>query len=279
MPIKQYKPSTGGRRGASVDAYADVTKSTPERHLVVTLMSKAGRNNQGKITVRHRGGGHKKKYRMVDFAGVVKDVPGTVKAIEYDPNRNARIMLVEFPAHGTFYFLAPDGVGVGTPIITSSHGVDIKPGFRMPIKFIPTGIMVYNIELTPGKGGEIVRSAGLGAMIMARENGLTQVKLPSGEIRAVLDDCMASVGTVSNADFRNIRLGKAGRMRHRGFRPRVRGKAMNPVDHPHGGGEGNQPVGLKHPKTPWGKPALGVKTRRSHRRSNRFIISNRRKRI
>lgn len=278
MPIKSYKPTTAGRRGASVDAYADVTKHTPERRLIVTLQKNSGRNNQGKITVRHRGGGNRKKYRVIDFVGAILDIPGTVKAIEYDPNRNCRIALISYPNNEMRYVIAPEGIVVGTNIMTTSTKGEITVGNRMPIGTIPTGIVVHNIELAAGKGGEIVRSAGLGATIMAHEGGLTHLRLPSGEMRAVYDACKATIGTVSNSDFRNIRLGKAGRTRHRGFRPRVRGKAMNPVDHPHGGGEGNQPIGLKHPKTPWGKPALGVPTRRSHRRSNHLIFTRRKKR-
>ncbi len=278
MPIKVYKPTTPGRRIASVDAYADITKQTPERRLIVSLQKNSGRNNQGKITVRHRGGGNRKKYRIIDFAGTVMDVPGTVTTIEYDPNRNSRIALVTYANKEVRYILAPEGITVGTTIKTTNTKGEITIGNRMPVGTIPTGIMVHNIELTPTKGGEIVRSAGLGAMIMAHENGLTHLRLPSGELRAVFDACKATIGAVSNPDFRNVRLGKAGRTRHRGVRPRVRGKAMNPVDHPHGGGEGNQPIGLKHPKTPWGKPALGVPTRRSHRRSNRMIFKRGKKR-
>lgn len=277
MAIKMLKPTTPGRRKASIASFDSITKWTPEKSLTITLKKKAGRNNQGKITVRHRGGGQKRKYRVIDFKGALLG-KGIVEAIEYDPNRTARIALVKYQDGKKAYVIAAEGLHVGQSIENTSGKVDIQVGNRMPIKSIPTGIIVHNIELTPGKGGEIVRSAGLGATIMSRENGLTQIKLPSGEIRNVFDDCMATVGTVSNADHRNVRLGKAGRKRHRGIRPRVRGKAMNPVDHPHGGGEGNQPIGLKHPKTPWGKPALGRKTRRSHRHSNRFIISKRKRR-
>lgn len=275
MPVKKFNPTTPGRRGASVDAFDDITKSNPEKSLTVTLKKRGGRNNQGKISVRHKGGGHKRKYRLIDFAGGPLNIPGKIVSIEYDPNRTARILLVEYPGNTLCYLLAPEGVQVGQPIITTNEKADIKSGNRMPLKNIPTGIAVHNIELTQGKGGEIVRSAGMSATIMSHEGGFTQLKMPSGEIRQVYDTCMATVGVVSNVDHRNVRLGKAGRMRHRGVRPTVRGKVMNPVDHPHGGGEGNQPIGLKHPKTPWGKPALGVKTRRSHRRSNRFIIRSR----
>lgn len=275
MAVKKFKPTTPGRRRASVDAYDDVTKSTPEKKLTVTLKKRAGRNNQGKITLRHRGGGHKRKYRLVDFKGGMLNTKAKVEAIEYDPNRNARIALVSYPDLSKSYIIAAQGMKVGSTIIATREKVDVKPGNRMPLKLIPTGIEVHNIELTPGKGGEFVRSAGMSAVIMSHEGGLTQLRMPSGEIRNVYGECMASVGSVSNPDFRNIRLGKAGRKRHRGIKPTVRGKAMNPVDHPHGGGEGNQPIGLKHPKTPWGKPALGVKTRRSHRRSNKFILKPR----
>jgi len=275
MPVKKFKPTTPGRRGASVDAFEDITKSYPEKSLTVPLKKQAGRNNQGKISVRHKGGGHKRKYRLIDFVGGPLGVKGKIVSIEYDPNRTGRILLVEYAQGKRSYVLAPEGMKVGQTIITTLEKADIKPGNRMPLKNIPTGIAVHNIELVKGKGGEIVRSAGMSATIMSHEGGFTQLKMPSGEIRQVYDTCMATVGVVSNADHRNVRLGKAGRMRHRGVRPRVRGKAMNPVDHPHGGGEGNQPIGLKHPKTPWGKPAFGVKTRRSHRRSNRFIIRSR----
>jgi len=275
MAIKKFKPTTPGRRGASVDAFDDITKTIPEKSLTVTLKKRAGRNNQGKISVRHKGGGHKRKYRLIDFTGGPVNIEGKIIAIEYDPNRTARILLVEYQKGELMYLLAPEGMKVGGKIITTDKKADIKPGNRMLLKLIPTGIAVHNIELLPKKGGEIVRSAGMSATIMSHEGGFTQLKMPSGEIRQVYDTCMATVGVVSNGDHRNVRLGKAGRTRHRGVRPRVRGKAMSPVDHPHGGGEGNQPIGLKHPKTPWGKPALGVKTRRSHRRSNRFIIRSR----
>lgn len=275
MPVKKLKPTTPGRRKASVDAYLDITKTTPEKKLTVMLKKKGGRNNQGKITLRHRGGGNKRKYRIIDFKGGRLNTKGKIEAIEYDPNRNARIALISYTDGSKAYILAAQDMHIGQEIMTSDAKIDIKPGNRMPLQFIPTGIAVHNVELTPGKGGEIVRAAGMSATIMSHEAGMSQLRMPSGEIRQVYATAMASVGAVSNPDFRNIRLGKAGRKRHLGIKPTVRGKVMNPVDHPHGGGEGNQPIGLKHPKTPWGKPALGVKTRRSHRRSNRFIVKHR----
>jgi len=278
MPVIIHKPTTPGRRKSSVDSFADITKTKPEKSLTIRLKNTAGRNSQGKITVRHRGGGSKRIYRLVDFSGGPLNIEGKVAAIEYDPNRSGRIALISYPNGKKTYILAADGMTVGQSIIHADAKADIKPGNRMPLHLIPTGLQVHNIELTPGKGGEIVRSAGLSATIMSHEAGKTQLKMPSGEMRMVYDTCKASIGQVSNPDHRNVRWGKAGRKRYKGWRPTVRGKAMNPVDHPHGGGEGNQPIGLKHPKTPWGKPALGVPTRRSHRRSNRFILRSRKNR-
>jgi len=274
MPIKIYKPTSAGRRKSSVDTFKDITKSEPEKSLIVIKKNQAGRNNQGSITVRHRGGGVKRYYRMIDFKQDKFNSPAKVIAIEYDPNRGARIALVQYSDGEKRYILAPIDLKVGEEIISSKTKTEIKVGNRMPLEFIPVGVMVYNIELTPGKGGELVRAAGLGAQIMATEADYTILKLPSGEIRKVSKNCLASIGQVSNPDYIHIRWGKAGRIRHSGIRPAVRGKAMNPVDHPHGGGEGNQPIGLRHPKTLWGKPALGVKTRRK-KFSDKLIIQRR----
>lgn len=277
MPIKIYKPTSAGRRNSSVDTFDDITKTEPEKSLIVFIKKQGGRNNQGKITCRHRGGGVRRYCRLIDFKQDKFDVPAKVVAIEYDPNRGARIALIQHNDGEKRYVIAPIGLVPGDEIVSSKSKVEIKSGNRMPLEYIPTGMMVYNIELTPGKGGEIVRSAGVGAQLMALEADHTTVKMPSGEIRKILKNCLASIGQVSNPDYMHIRWGKAGRMRHLGRRPQVRGKAMNPVDHPHGGGEGNQPIGLKHPKTPWGKPALGVKTRRK-KSSDKLIIRRRKSR-
>lgn len=277
MPIKAYKPTTPGRRKASVDTFSDITKKAPEKSLTRPLKKNAGRNNTGQITVRHRGGGAKRLYRVVDFARMNYDDVATVIAIEYDPNRGPRIALVEYPGGKKSYLLAGDGIKVGDTVVSSEKKIEPKTGNRMPLKHIPVGLFVYNIELTPGKGGQIVRSAGSGAQLQGVEGKYAQLKLPSGEVRLILGDCMATVGRVGNPDHKLIRLGKAGRKRLKGWRPTVRGKVMNPVDHPHGGGEGSQPIGLKSgPKTPWGKKALGVKTRKKNRPSDHLIIKDRR---
>lgn len=278
MGVTVHKPTTPGRRKSSVDDFSDITKNQPEKLLTSSIKRKGGRNNQGKITVRHRGGGAKRRYRAVDFKLDRYDVPATIIAIEYDPNRNARIALVEYTDAEKRYVIASHEFEVGQTIISSSTKQEIKVGNRMPLEFIPAGIMVYNVELVPGQGGLVARSAGNGVMVQSAEGEYVQVKMPSGEIRIFDKKCSATVGQVSNPEFRSIRWGKAGRMRHRGIKPTVRGKAMNPVDHPHGGGEGNQPIGLKHPKTPQGKPALGVKTRSTTKASNKFIIKRRNKR-
>ncbi len=274
-PVKKFKPTTSGRRGASVLTREEITKQKPEKSLVTALYARAGRNNQGKITVRHKGGGEKRAYRLVDFKQQKFDQPAVVLAIEYDPNRTANIALIEYADKTKAYILAPEGLHVGDKVVSSKNEVAIGPANRTCLKNIPVGLLVYAIETQPSKGAVLVRSAGLSATLMSRDQGLALLKLPSGEIRQVPETCMASLGTVGNADWRNVRLGKAGRMRHRGIRPRVRGKAMNPVDHPHGGGEGKHPIGMKHPKTPWGKPALGVKTRRANKRTNVFIVHRR----
>ena len=278
MAIKNYKPTSAGRRISSGDSFSDITKKSPDKKLTTSLKKHSGRNNQGKITVRHRGGGAKRRYRIVDFLQNRFDVPATVVAIEYDPNRSARIALVEYAPGDRAYILAADGMTVGSTIVSSTTTVDLVPGNRMALKNIPSGTAIYNLELKPGHGAILVRSAGASATLMSSDAGMVLVKLSSGEIRKFPEECRASVGQVSNPDWGKIRWGKAGRMRYRGIRPTVRGKVMNPVDHPHGGGEGSSPIGMKHPKTPQGKPALGVKTRKKNKASNMYIVSPRKKR-
>lgn len=278
MAVKVHKPTSAGRRISSGDSFADITKSTPEKSLTKPVKKQAGRNNQGKITVRHRGGGNKRRYRMVDFVQERFDEVATVVAIEYDPNRSARVALVQYPNGDKSYILGAEGLKVGMELTSTMGTADITPGNRMPLKNIPSGTLVHNLELQPGKGGSMMRSAGSSATIMSSDEGFVNLKLSSGEIRKFPEMCRASVGKVSNSDWGNIRWGKAGRMRYRGFRPTVRGKVMNPVDHPHGGGEGAQSIGMKHPKTPQGKPALGVKTRKKNKSSNKYIIQSRKKR-
>ena len=278
MAVKQYKPTTPGRRGASVVDHSELTKKRPEKKLIIAKKRIAGRNNRGKITVRHRGGGSKRFYRIIDTLHDRLDEPAKIIAIEYDPNRTAWIALVQYADQEKRYIIAPAGMKVGDEFIASKKNVEIKVGRRLPLGKIPVGITVHNVELFPNRKGTIVRSAGSGAIVRSVEGDTAQLKLPSGEVRIFHKDCMATIGQVSNADHRNIRLGKAGRKRRMGIRPTVRGKAMNPVDHPHGGGEGGSPIGLKHPKTPWGKPALGVKTRRKGKFSDKYIVQNRKKR-
>ncbi|HTM69236.1 MAG TPA: 50S ribosomal protein L2 [Candidatus Binatia bacterium] len=275
MPIKIYRPVTKGRRLSSVDAFSDITKWEPEKSLITAKKRASGRNNQGKITVRHRGGGANRYVRTVDFKQDKYDIPAKVASIEYDPGRGARIALLNYKDGEKRYIVAPQGLTVGETVISSRQLVEIKPGNRMPLSMIPVGVAVHNIELTPGTGGMVARGAGLGAQFMALEGDFAQLKLPSGEVRRFSKDCMATVGMVGNPDHRLVRWGKAGRTRHRGRRPEVRGKVMNPVDHPHGGGEGKHPIGLKHPKTLWGKPALGVKTRDKKKSSWKLIVSRR----
>ncbi len=278
MPVRRYKPTTPGRRISSVDSFSDITKKKkPEKSLLKKRKQQAGRNAQGKITVRHRGGGAKRHVRVIDYKQSKFDVPAKVAAIEYDPGRGARIALLHYADGEKAYMIAPIGLKQGDTIVSSQKKGEIKVGNRFPIANIPPGIGVYNIELEPGKGGQLVRGAGTTAQIMAVEGKNATLKLPSGEVRMVPKGCMATIGQTSNPDRRLIRWGKAGRMRHRGIRPTVRGKAMNPVDHPHGGGEGNVSIGLKHPKTPTGKPALGVKTRRK-KSSDKLILQRRKKR-
>lgn len=275
MPIKKYKPTSLGRRISSVDAYADITKTKPEKSLIVKKSRASGRNAQGKITVRHRGGGAKRHVRIVDFKRERFDIPAKVAAIEYDPARGARLGLLHYADGVKAYMVLPEGVQVGETLLSSKNLIEIKTGNRMPLGKIPVGLKVHSVELQPGQGGSIVRGAGMGAQLMAVEGKYATLKLPSGETRLFMIDCMATIGMVGNADRRLIRWGKAGRTRHRGRKPEVRGKVMNPVDHPHGGGEGKHPIGLTHPKTKWGKPALGVKTRGKKKSSWKFIVRRR----
>jgi large subunit ribosomal protein L2 len=275
MGIKKVKPTTPGRRQATFDDFLDITKKEPEKSLIVIKKRQGGRNAQGKITIRHRGGGAKRYIRKIDFTRDKFDIPAHVAAIEYDPNRGARIALLNYEDGEKRYIIAPVDLKVGETVISSKKQVEIKRGNAMPIEYIPAGVAVYNIELEPGRGGKIVRGAGNLAQVMGVEGKYAQIKLPSGEIRLVKKECLCAVGQVSNPDKRHIILGKAGRMRYLGVRPTVRGTAMNPIDHPHGGGEGNQPIGLKGPKTKWGKPALGVKTRKKSKFSNKLIMQRR----
>ena len=273
MAIKTYKPTTPGRRKMSTLVNEEITKSTPEKSLLTTIKKNSGRNNQGKITVRHQGGGVKRKYRIIDFKRNKLEIPGTVASIEYDPNRTANIALINYADGEKRYIIAPKGLQVGMKIEAGANA-DIKVGNALPIMNIPVGTMIHNIELRPGKGGELARSAGTSAQILGREGKYVMVRLSSGEQRKVLGTCMATVGEVGNEDSSLVRLGKAGRKRHMGIRPTVRGSVMNPNDHPHGGGEGRAPVGRKAPMTPWGKPALGLKTRKK-KQSDKFIIRRR----
>ena len=275
MALKTYKPYTPARRNMTVSAFEGVDKKAkPERGLVETLKKHSGRNNYGHITVRHHGGGNKRKYRIVDFRRDKLDVPATVLRLEYDPNRTAYIALVEYEDGERRYILAPVGLKAGDKVIASA-GADIKPGNTLPIANIPVGTVIHNIELQPGRGGQLVRSAGAAAQLMAKEGELAQVRMPSGEFRYVRMNCMATIGQVGNLENANIHIGKAGRTRHMGIRPTVRGSVMNPNDHPHGGGEGRAPVGRPGPVTPWGKPAMGLKTRKTKNPTNKFIIKRR----
>ena len=273
MAIKNYKPTTPGRRKMSALVNEEITSSTPEKSLTVTRKKNSGRNNQGKITVRHQGGGVKRKYRIIDFKRNKLNVPGSVVSIEYDPNRTANIALISYLDGEKRYIIAPKGLTVGDKI-EAGENVDIKVGNALPISNIPVGTMIHNIELRPGKGGELARSAGASAQILGREENYVMIRLSSGEQRKVLGTCMATVGEVGNEDSSLVKIGKAGRKRHMGIRPTVRGSVMNPNDHPHGGGEGRAPVGRKAPMTPWGKPALGLKTRKK-KQSDKFIVRRR----
>ena len=275
MALKTFKPYTPARRNMTVSAFEGVDKKAkPERGLVETLKKHSGRNSYGHITVRHHGGGNKRKYRIVDFRRDKLDVPATVLRLEYDPNRTAYIALVEYTDGERRYILAPVGLKEGDQVL-SSAAADIKPGNCLPIANIPVGTIIHNIELAPGRGGQLVRSAGAAAQLMAKEGDLAQVRMPSGEFRYVRMNCMATIGQVGNLENANIHIGKAGRTRHMGIRPTVRGSVMNPNDHPHGGGEGRAPVGRPGPVTPWGKPAMGLKTRKAKNRTNKFIIKRR----
>ena len=273
MAIRNYKPTTPGRRKMSALVNEEITTSTPEKSLTVTIKKNSGRNNQGKITVRHQGGGVKRKYRIIDFKRNKENVPGTVASIEYDPNRTANIALINYADGEKRYILAPKGLTVGMTV-ESGENVDIKVGNTLPIMNIPVGTMIHNIELRPGKGGELARSAGTSAQILGREGNYVMIRLSSGEQRKVLGTCKATIGEVGNEDSSLVKIGKAGRKRHMGIRPTVRGSVMNPNDHPHGGGEGRAPVGRKAPVTPWGKPALGLKTRKK-KQSDKFIVRRR----
>ena len=274
MPVKNYKPTTASRRKMSTLVNDEITKTTPEKSLVVTVKKNAGRNNQGKITVRHQGGGVKRKYRIIDFKRNKLDVPGTVSAIEYDPNRTANIALISYKDGEKRYIIAPNGLKVGD-VIVSSENADIKVGNALPIANIPVGTVIHNIEMRPLKGGQLCRSAGSSAQILGREGNYVLIRLTSGETRKILGICKATVGEVGNLDKELVKLGKAGRKRHMGIRPTVRGSVMNPNDHPHGGGEGRAPIGRSGPMTPWGKPALGMKTRKNRKTSTKFIVKRR----
>ena len=275
MAIKTFKPYTPARRNMTVSAFDGVDKKAkPERSLVETLKKNAGRNSYGRITVRHRGGGNKRKYRIIDFKRQKLDMPATVERLEYDPNRSAYIALIRYEDNTLSYILAPNGLKAGD-VVVSSAAADIKPGNCLPIANIPVGTVIHNVELQPGYGAQLVRSAGTAAQLMAKEGDLAQVRLPSGEVRYVRTNCTACIGQVGNLDHENVHIGKAGRTRHMGVRPTVRGSVMNPNDHPHGGGEGKSPVGRPGPVTPWGKPAMGYKTRKTKNPTDKFIVKRR----
>lgn len=273
MPTIKYKPTTNGRRGMTVPTFEELTKFAPEKSLVVIKKKNSGRNSYGRITVRHKGGGNKQKYRIIDFK---RQTEGAAKVIgvEYDPNRTAYIALLEYEDGTKSYVVAPIGLTDGD-VVYSAADADIKPGNTLPVANIPVGTFIYNIELYPGKGGQLVRSAGCAAQLMAKEDGVAQVRLPSGEVRIIRLDCKATIGQVGNIEHDTVKVGKAGKTRHKGIRPTVRGSVMNPCDHPHGGGEGRAPIGRPGPVTPWGKPALGYKTRNTKARTNKFIVKRR----
>ena len=273
MPTIKYKPTTNGRRGMTVPTFEELTKFVPEKSLVVIKKKTSGRNSYGRITVRHKGGGNKQKYRIIDFK---RQAEGAAKVIgvEYDPNRTAYIALLEYEDGTKSYIVAPVGLTDGD-VVYAAADADIKPGNTLPVANIPVGTFIYNIELYPGKGGQLVRSAGCAAQLMAKEDGVAQVRLPSGEVRIIRLDCKATIGQVGNIEHDTVKVGKAGKTRHRGIRPTVRGSVMNPCDHPHGGGEGRAPIGRPGPVTPWGKPALGYKTRNTKARTNKFIVKRR----
>ena len=274
MGIKHFKPTTPSLRNMTVSTFEEITKKTPEKSLLATKKKNAGRNSYGRITVRHQGGGERQKYRIIDFKRKKDDMEATVIGIEYDPNRSSNIALIQYEDGEKAYILAPIGLTDGDKVI-SGINVDIKSGNCMPIENIPVGTMIHNIELNPGQGGKLVRTAGGEAQLMAKEGEYAHVRLPSGEMRLILSRCRATIGTIGNTDHENVKLGKAGRKRHMGIRPTVRGSVMNPVDHPHGGGEGKAPIGHPGPLTPWGKPALGYKTRKKNKKSDKFIVKRR----
>ncbi|MCB6365839.1 50S ribosomal protein L2 [Intestinibacillus massiliensis] len=274
MAIKTFNPTTPSRRNMTVLSYKGLSKVKPEKSLLEKLKKNAGRNSYGRITVRHHGGGNKQKYRIIDFKRQKMDMPATVMTLEYDPNRSANIALIQYEDGVKAYILAPEGLVIGDKVV-SSAAADIKLGNCLPIENIPVGTMIHNVELYPGKGAQLVRSAGVAAQLMAKENGMAQVRLPSGEVRFIRLNCKATIGVVGNSDHANVQIGKAGRTRHMGIRPTVRGSVMNPCDHPHGGGEGKSPIGRPSPVTPWGKPAMGYKTRKKHHRTDKMIVRRR----
>jgi len=273
MAIKMYKPTSPGRRGMSVSTFEEITRTTPERSLLRPLREHAGRNNQGRVTVRHQGGGHKRMYRLIDFKRNKHGIPARVDSIEYDPNRSARIALLVYADGEKRYILAPLGLKVGAQLMSGPEA-EVRVGNALPVKNIPLGTVVHNVELQPGKGGQMARSAGTGAQVLAKEGDAAQLRLPSGEVRRVSVNCLATIGQVGNSDHANLNLGKAGRKRWMGIRPTVRGSAMDPRSHPHGGGEGRSPIGMPGPKTPWGKPAMGYKTRKN-KRTEKMIVRRR----
>jgi large subunit ribosomal protein L2 len=273
MPIKNYKPTSPGRRGMTVSTFDEITRTKPEKSLLRPLKKKAGRNSRGVITVRHRGGGHKRQYRLIDFKRDKHGVPAVVSSIEYDPNRSARIALLTYTDGEKRYIIAPQGLRVGDRVMSGPHA-EIKAGHALPISRIPLGTQIHNVELYPGRGGQMVRSAGTSAQVLAKEGAYAQIRLPSGEVRLVSQKCMATIGVVGNVEHNIVKLGKAGRKRWLGIRPGVRGSAMDPSSHPHGGGEGKSPVGMPSPKTPWGKPTLGARTRRN-KATDKYIVRRR----
>ena len=274
MAIKKFKPTTPSRRFMTVSTFEELDKVKPEKSLLAPIKKNAGRNSYGRITVRHRGGGEKRKYRIIDFKRSKDGIPATVMSIEYDPNRSANIALLQYEDGVKTYIIAPEGLKKGATVL-SGPSADIIPGNALYLKDIPVGTLIHNIELYPGRGGQLVRSAGNSAQLMAKENGYAQIRLPSGEVRLISLDCKATIGMVGNHDHENISIGKAGRKRHMGWRPTIRGSVMNPCDHPHGGGEGKSPIGRPTPVTPWGKPALGLKTRSTKKASEKFIVKHR----
>ncbi len=273
MPIKKYKPTSPGRRSMTGSTFEEITHSKPLRSLVRALRKRGGRNNLGRVTVRHRGGGHKRRYRLIDFRRDKFDIPARVEAIEYDPNRSARIARLLYADGERRYIIAPLGLRVGDTVVSGAQA-EVRVGNALPIRQIPVGSLVHNVELLPGRGGQLARAAGVSAQLLAKEGTYAQLRLPSGEVRLIHEDCLATIGQVGNAEHGNIKLGKAGRKRWLGWRPTVRGSAMDPNSHPHGGGEGRSPIGMPGPKTPWGKPAMGVKTRRN-KRTDKFIVRRR----